>query len=84
MNIRCKDCLYYLPVDVFKGICKKTKKNIEPEQVEESCYTANKKCKFCTNFTLSKEDDQLGTCMDKTFAYPDMIAQKCKDFKKIK
>jgi len=80
MDIRCKDCLYYLPIDVFNGLCKKLKKNILPDQIEKSCFEKNKKCKYCKNFTLSKDDDQLGTCMGTIFAYPDMIAQKCVDF----
>jgi hypothetical protein len=80
MDIKCKDCLYYLPVDVFKGICKKTKKNILPDQVEKSCFVKNKMCKFCKRFTVSDDDKQLGKCMDKALAYPDMNAGKCKDY----
>ena len=38
MSTLCKDCLYYLPVDVFKGICKKSKDNIVPEQADEKCF----------------------------------------------
>jgi hypothetical protein len=77
MELTCKDCLYYLPVDVFKGICKATKENITPET--PFCGNAEKvaKCKFCKHFVPEKEF--TGKCMG-ALAYPDMIAVKCEDF----
>jgi len=78
MNFSCKDCKFYLPVDVFQGICKVSKEKIRPE--DPFCEEAEKipKCKFCSNYTPDKE--HLGTCGKSTLAYPDMIASKCNDF----
>lgn len=74
----CKDCRYYLPVDVFKGQCKMSRKEILPD--DEFCSKAEMlpKCKFCSKYTAEK--DYLGKCMQITLAYPDMNAAKCADF----
>ena len=79
MNLTCNDCRYYLPVDVFIGMCKISKNKIMPDDI--GCDQAQKiaKCKFCTNF--SNERDFLGKCMGASLAYPDMIGVKCADFK---
>ena len=77
----CTDCKYYLPVDVFKGLCKLMKKDITPDDM--FCDIAEKlaKCKFCTKYTAEKEF--LGKCMSTVLAYPDMVASKCADFEWI-
>ncbi len=80
MKNLCKDCKYYLGVDVFKGICKKTKKEIIADNTDEKCYEPNKMCKFCSNFTYTEGKEHLGTCMEKTIAYPDMIAVTCRNY----
>lgn len=74
----CKDCLFYLPVDVFRGICKLNKNKITPD--DPFCAKAEKsfKCKFCSKYT--RERDDLGRCMGSALAYPDMNASKCADF----
>lgn len=74
----CKDCRFYLPVDVFRGICKHSKEKIRPDDL--FCDKAEKsaKCKFCQKFTA--ERDHLGRCMDSILAYPDMNACNCADF----
>jgi hypothetical protein len=78
MDKTCNDCLYYLPVDVFRGLCKMSKKKITPDDpfCDQAALLA--KCKFCTNYTAEK--DFLGKCMMVTLAYPDMTATKCADF----
>jgi len=78
MDTTCKDCRYFLPVDVFRGMCKITKEKIGPE--DPFCSQAEKvaKCKFCSNY--KREKDFLGQCMGTSLAYPDMIASKCADF----
>ncbi len=77
----CKDCRYFLPVDVFSGICKLDKKKVGHDT--DACEKAEKiaKCKFCSHYT--PERDYLGKCMGAAMAYPDMIATKCADFKWI-
>ncbi len=77
-TLSCKDCRYYLPVDVFRGMCKLSKDAIGPDS--PLCAKVEKiaKCKFCKNY--SSEKDFLGKCMGTTLAYPDMIGSKCADF----
>jgi len=78
MTDSCKDCRFYLPVDVFSGICKVTKEKILPE--DPFCKEAEKmpKCKFCQHFTAGNEF--LGKCSGSILAYPDLIALKCTEF----
>ena len=77
----CTDCKFYLPVDVFKGICKLKKNDILPD--DSFCEKAERiaKCKFCNKYTAGKEF--LGKCMLTTLAYPDMNASSCVDFEWI-
>jgi 4-hydroxyphenylacetate decarboxylase small subunit len=74
----CKDCKYYLPVDVFLGICKIDKQRIRPE--DEPCEKVEllARCKFCKHYSAG--NGNLGKCMGNTLAYPDMVAVKCADF----
>jgi hypothetical protein len=74
----CKDCLYYLPVDVFRGLCKSSKEKITPDDAFCSKAEQVAKCKFCLNFTPEK--DYLGKCRGVSLAYPDMTATRCADF----
>jgi 4-hydroxyphenylacetate decarboxylase small subunit len=73
-----KDCKNYLAVDVFKGICKVDKININAD--DESCekFSQIEKCRYCLNY--SSTDEFLGRCMQKADAYPDMIAKTCDIF----
>ena len=73
------DCKYYLSTDVFKGICKRDKKFINADDDACENYMNAQKCKYCSNFTLTS--DELGTCMNKYEAYPEMNAVTCNDFK---
>ena len=76
----CKDCRYYLSIDVFKGMCKKSKEDIKPDDIYEDCFEKQQMCKFCKNFTQSQTNENLGKCMDSVIAYPDMTAKTCKNF----
>jgi hypothetical protein len=75
----CKDCKFYLPVDVFRGICKLSKEHVGPDGPLCDKMEKIAKCRFCANYSVEK--DYLGKCMGITLAYPDMIASKCADFK---
>lgn len=81
MEYTCKDCRYYLGVDVFKGICKLTKEAISPDKEATSNFEKIQKCKFCSNFTSSESNKFLGKCMKTTDAYPDMTATTCEFFR---
>jgi hypothetical protein len=76
-----KDCIYYLSTDVFKGICKRDKNIINADDSSCQSFIKAKKCKYCSNFSLTS--DELGTCMDKYDAYPEMNAITCHDFRSL-
>lgn len=72
------DCKYYLPIDAFKGICKRDKNNINAD--DESCehFEKARKCEHCSHFELT--GDEIGICNEKYDAYPKMNALTCTDF----
>lgn len=73
-----KDCIYYLPIDAFKGICKRDKSNINAD--DDSCedFELAPRCVNCSNFEPTT--DNLGICMKKYDAFPQMNASTCKEF----
>jgi len=73
------DCKYYLNIDVFKGICKRDKNFINADDPACEEYKNGQKCKHCSNFSLTHAD--MGTCMNKYVAYPEMNAVTCNGFK---
>ncbi|HBM16154.1 MAG TPA: hypothetical protein DD381_07435 [Lentisphaeria bacterium] len=77
----CKDCKFYLPVDVFKGMCKLSKEAVSPDKEATANFQKNQKCKFCANFSSSESNEFLGKCKNNYDAYPDMIAVTCDLFK---
>ena len=72
------DCKFYLMTDVFKGICKRDKTTIFADDAACEHFEKARKCKHCDNFSLT--DDELGLCMSKYMAYPEMSAITCNDF----
>jgi len=78
MEYNCKDCRFYLPVDVFRGLCKLEKTTITPDDPACKEFDRQPKCKFCTYYTAEKEF--LGKCMGNKLASPDLNASKCVDF----
>jgi 4-hydroxyphenylacetate decarboxylase small subunit len=78
MELTCKDCKYYLPVDVFRGLCKQDSHSILPEDNACKDFERIPKCKFCSKY--EPEKDYIGKCDGKVLAYPDMIASKCITF----
>jgi len=78
MEYCCKDCRFYLPVDVFQGLCKIEKTTISPDDLSCKKFERQSKCKFCAHYVVEK--DFLGRCMGITLASPDLNASKCADF----
>ena len=74
-----KDCRYYLPVDVFKGMCKKKRTDINADDSACDDFQQIEQCKVCGNYTADGEYN--GKCMGRHTAYPDMIATTCRDFR---
>jgi len=75
---RCADCDFYVPIDVFKGVCHINKKMVLTD--DEPCEACEpvRKCKFCSNFSSTEEN--LGLCKGSAIAYPEMIARTCEMF----
>jgi hypothetical protein len=73
------DCKYYLNTDVFKGICKRDKTVINADDASCKQFEKAQKCKHCKNFAAT--NDELGTCMKKYDAYPEMYAVTCNDYR---
>jgi len=82
MKNKCKDCRFYLPVDVFKGICKAEKTKIGPDDLACPKYERLAKCKFCGKY--KSDSEYLGSCLGHTVAYPDMNATKCAGFEWVR
>jgi 4-hydroxyphenylacetate decarboxylase small subunit len=78
MENNCKDCKFYLPVDVFKGLCKLEKNSIFPDDLSCSKFECLAKCKYCSKYISEKE--HLGKCIGFDLVYPDMNASKCAAF----
>jgi 4-hydroxyphenylacetate decarboxylase small subunit len=74
-----KDCRYYLAVDVFKGLCKRDKANVNADDQACEHFDQVAQCRYCMHY--KPQDENLGTCMDKAVAFPEMIAITCEDFK---
>ena len=77
------DCRNYASIDVVKGICHRTKDLILGDEAQCEHYVQLSKCKFCKNFSASKEKF-MGTCNAdpaKPWTYPDLIAVTCNSFK---
>ena len=72
------DCKYYISTDVFKGVCKRDKKIINADDTACNDFEQAKKCKNCKNFTPTQ--NELGLCMNKYDAYPEMKADTCNDY----
>jgi 4-hydroxyphenylacetate decarboxylase small subunit len=82
MEIRHSDCRRYVPVDVSKGICRRTGGvvNLEDPPCRDLIFLA--KCKYCANY-LSGEREELGTCTaepDHPWTYPELVATTCSWF----
>ena len=73
------DCKFYVPTDVFKGICRLDKSKINADDNVCGKFINIPKCKYCDNFT--DKGNYLGLCMEKSDAYAEMIAKTCIDFK---
>lgn len=73
------NCKYYLNIDVFKGICKRDKGKINADDAACEHFEKAQKCKYCAHFEMTGAD--LGSCMTKYDAYPEMNAITCNDFR---
>lgn len=74
-----KDCRYYLAVDVFKGLCKRDKANVNADDQACEHFGQIEQCRYCIHY--KPQDENIGTCMDKMDAFPEMTAVTCEEFK---
>ncbi len=78
-----RNSLNYVPIDVAKGIDRRTGKRVGADDVDPN-YERMPKCMHCENFSANKEKIGLGMCYmgKKSFiAYPDMSAVNCEWYK---
>ena len=80
MGLKCLDCINFLPVDVFKGICHLEKAFMEADNEACKRFEPVPKCKFCQHYRPLEGDKNLGMCKEKEFTYPDLIAKTCEMF----
>ena len=73
-----QDCREYIPIDVFRGMCRVKKDETISDAEACELFFPVKKCKYCTSYHESEGGP--GTCRGKNPAYPDMIAKTCEDF----
>ena len=73
-----QDCREYIPVDVFRGMCRVKQDDMIPDAEACELFFPVKKCRFCTSY--AEPEGGPGTCGGKTPAYPDMIAKTCENF----
>ncbi len=81
MTLHHSDCLNFCPVDVAKGLCRRTGKLTIIDSDTCDCYKQLPKCKFCANYIAAEE--QLGLCKAEAgnpWAYKEMIAVTCEMF----
>lgn len=81
-----RDCRNFAPVDVSKGICHRTKEMVvgDSEQCQE--FVLMPKCNNCKLFNPTTDAIEMGICLaskqePKFFAYPDMVAVTCDQYK---
>ena len=81
MILRHSDCLNFCPVDVAKGVCRRTGELTIIDSNTCECYQPLPKCKFCAHYVSAEE--QLGLCKAEAghpWAYGEMIAVTCEMF----
>ena len=72
------DCTHFLAVDVFKGNCKRDKKDILADDPACDHFSQVPKCRHCKNYL--PEDELIGKCKANYDAYADMHAKTCEEF----
>lgn len=72
------DCRHYLAVDVFGGLCKRTREVINAD--EAGCDRAEyaPRCRHCQHY--AEIALHLGKCKGEAATYPDLSAITCKQF----
>ena len=73
----CQDCRFYIPIDVFKGMCMHDKKSINADDAACERFQKVEKCKYCLSYI--PESDTIGRC-GQHLAYPEMNATTCLSF----
>jgi 4-hydroxyphenylacetate decarboxylase small subunit len=82
MEARHSDCRRYVPVDVAKGICRRTGGVVNLEDLPCQDLIFLSKCKYCSHYVFD-EREELGTCTaeaDHPWTYPELVATTCSWF----
>ncbi|MCT4606168.1 MAG: 4-hydroxyphenylacetate decarboxylase small subunit [Marinisporobacter sp.] len=81
-NQKHNDCSNFAPIDIAKGICRLTNNIIFTDTATCPKFTALKKCKNCSHFTNSNEDN-VGTCLGlekESWTYGELCAVTCEGY----
>lgn len=81
MLLQHSDCRNFCPLDVAKGVCRRTNEMTLIDSSTCDCFVELPKCKFCANFAVN--GGQTGVCKAEAgepWAYGEMIAVTCEMF----
>ncbi|SMB98638.1 4-hydroxyphenylacetate decarboxylase small subunit [Thermanaeromonas toyohensis ToBE] len=87
IDLKHNDCRNFIPVDVAKGICRRTEQLIVIDSPVCPNFTALPKCKNCSHFSASETEEFIGTCeaeKSKPWTYSELIAVTCEMYNAAK
>ncbi|MCX6257046.1 MAG: 4-hydroxyphenylacetate decarboxylase small subunit [Bacteroidia bacterium] len=73
------DCRHYLPLDVYKGYCRRDGTEILCDDPNCENFEYTPRCKYCLNY--SPLDEASGSCSAENEASPEQIACNCINYK---
>jgi hypothetical protein len=81
-----RDCQNCAPIDVVKGMCHLNKVIVPGDEAACGDFQLKPKCRHCSQFQASAGTVEMGLCLasdsePKFFAYPDMVAVTCEQFR---
>jgi len=79
-----RDCRNYAPVDAAKGLCRASSGMTPADGKPCERFSRLPRCGWCAGFRAEPAKPGLGVCASSAhqfFAYADMAAKTCADFK---
>lgn len=78
------DCRHFVPIDVFKGCCRKTGAEVYIDTSVCAGFLETPKCRNCMSF-CEPDKEEMGLCKGletEYWAYGDMNARTCEGYQK--